>query len=358
MNKKQLRQKAIIDLMQSLTGEQLLKTTEIAEQLDVSEMTIRRDLQELEAAGQIERQHGGVIIPQPDAPLPTLYRVGILLVSRDMKFSDPFFNEVIEGLDCKLHDLRCHIQYIRTSADVETIEQSRLLLTTDPVDGIITIGVKRSASITYLQQNAPKLVTIIDSLGEKHDTILFDGAGGIQKIVDHLYRLGKRRLGFVTGYYDDREQGFIDAIARLELDDDPALRVTITYDQPKGWSPVVGEEAAEKLLNLSHPPEAIVCASDRLAIGVMQRLHQYGLRVPDDIAVTGVDNISDAAYTIPPLTTVHVHKKLIGALAAERLVRQMENPDEVPLQICAPTHLVIRESCGSQLNRGGQAGTT
>lgn len=350
MNKKQQRQQAILDLMQTATDHQVLKTTEIADQLAVSEMTIRRDLQELETAGLVERQHGGVVITQPDPPLPALYQVGILLVSRDMKYSDPFFNEVIEGLDNRLNQLRCHIQYFRTAADVQTIEQSRLLLKMNPVDGIVTIGVKRSDSIMYLRQNAPRLVTIIDSLGDEHDTILFDGVGGMHRIVDHLYSLGNRRLGFVTGHYDAREQGFIDAINRLGLDDDPALRMTMDCGDD-GWVPKFGEQAAEALLNLPHPPEAIVCASDRLAIGVMQWLHQHGLRVPDDIAVTGLDNISDSAFTIPPLTTVHVHKELIGALAAERLVRQMENPDEVPLQICTPTYLVVRESCGSQLNR-------
>lgn len=351
MSKKKLRQQAIIDLVQAAAGNQLLKTVDIADQFDVSEMTIRRDLQELAAEGLIERQHGGVTAPHRDTLLPALYTVGIVLVSRSMKFSDPFFNTVIEGMDAKLHELRCHIDYIRTSTDVQTVEQWRMLLERSPVDGIITIGMKHSDSIRYLKEHAPKLVAIIDSLGDQYDTITFDGAGSMNKIVDHLYGLGNRRFGFMTGHYDSREQGFTDAIARYGLDDDPALWVTVDYGLD-GWTPELGEWAAEQLLNLPHPPEAIVCASDRLAIGAIQWLHQHGIRVPDDIAVTGFDDIRDSAFTIPPLTTVHVHKKLIGKLAAERLVRQMENPDEVPLQICTPTYPVVRESCGCQLDRG------
>ena len=108
---------------------------------------------------------------------------------------------------------------------------------------------------------------------------------------------------------------------------------------------------AKELMQIAHQPDAIVCASDRLAIGTIQWLHQQGLRVPDDIAVTGCDNIGDSAFTIPALTTVHVHKRAMGKLAADRLVSRMENPDEIPLRICTPTHLIVRESCGSQLNQ-------
>jgi len=79
----------------------------------------------------------------------------------------------------------------------------------------------------------------------------------------------------------------------------------------------------------------------------MQWLHQNGFRVPEDIAVTGFDNIADSEFTIPPLTTVHVHKRLIGSLAAERVIRRIENPDEVPLQIVTPTSVIIRQSCGA-----------
>jgi LacI family transcriptional regulator len=99
-------------------------------------------------------------------------------------------------------------------------------------------------------------------------------------------------------------------------------------------------------MNQKNPPDAIVCASDRIAIGAMQWLHQNGFRIPDDIAVTGFDNISDSEFTIPPLTTVHAHKELIGALAAERAIRRIENPNEVPLQIVTPTSVIIRQSCG------------
>jgi len=81
----------------------------------------------------------------------------------------------------------------------------------------------------------------------------------------------------------------------------------------------------------------------------MQWLHQNSFRIPDDVAVTGFGNIADSEFIIPPLTTVHVHKELIGALAAERAVRRIENPHEIPLQIVTPTSVIVRQSCGAAL---------
>ena len=95
-------------------------------------------------------------------------------------------------------------------------------------------------------------------------------------------------------------------------------------------------------------PDAIVCASDRLAIGAMGWLRQNGYRIPEDIAVTGFDNIPDADFTFPPLTTVRVHKVLLGELAADRVARRIENPDEVYLKLTTPTSLVVRQSCGAR----------
>ena len=124
------------------------------------------------------------------------------------------------------------------------------------------------------------------------------------------------------------------------------LRVVVPFGID-GWTRAIGHSGAQELMSLPKPPDAIVCASDLIAIGAMQWLHLHGRRVPDDVAVTGFDNITEASFAIPPLTTVHVHKQRMGELAAERVVRRIEDPDEIPLFIKTPTHLVVRQSCGS-----------
>jgi DNA-binding LacI/PurR family transcriptional regulator len=274
--------------------------------------------------------------------------IGILLVSKTGKYTDPFFNAVLEGADSKLQELGYRIAYINTQAEVNTAAHARDLLQANAVSGIILVGPPVGAeSIEYLNVNVrAALIGTIDMLGTDYDAITFDGYNGIRKMVDHLVKRGYRRLGFITGNQDARERGFLDAIKahHLPTDDDLCIVVPFGLD---GWTPELGHTGAQQLMQLSDPPDAIVCASDRIAIGAIQWLHQHNLRVPDDIAVTGFDNISESAFTAPSLTTVHVHKQRMGELAAERLVKRIENEQEIPLLIQTPTHLVIRQSCGS-----------
>src|SRR5689334_1773935 len=112
MNKEERRNR-IIQLIEESGDQQIFGTGELAQHLGVSEMTIRRDLQELSQEGLLLRQHGGArpMRRQPDS---RRKEVGILLVSRTGKYSDPFFNAVLEGVDLKLQELGYRIAYINT----------------------------------------------------------------------------------------------------------------------------------------------------------------------------------------------------------------------------------------------------
>jgi LacI family transcriptional regulator len=345
---KQQRHSAILEVLEKDGRERVVSTRELADHLAVSEMTIRRDLHEMDQEGLVERLHGGATLPQRmKTPSGQRGQIGILLTFGKNKYMDPFFNEVLQGADRKLQELGYRTGYIFSFADVYTRDQARDLLHDYPVDGIILIGAHFSRSVDYLKQNMRVLVSTNYSLGPEHDAILLDGDTGIRTLVDHLAKLGRQRLGFVTGYSDSREEGFIKGIQANCLPDDPALRVRVLQGGFESWTPELGQQGAAILMAQTNAPDAIVCASDRIAIGAMQWLHQNGFRVPGDVAVTGFDNISGSEFTIPPLTTVHVHKELLGALAAERAIRRIENSDEIPLQIVTPTSVIIRQSCGA-----------
>jgi len=346
MNKAE-RQQKIIQLIEQSNGKQMLGTRELAELFNVSEMTIRRDFQDLSLDGLLRRQHGGASLAHQFSNTPSR-EIGIVLESRKAKFSDPFFNAVLEGVDHKLQELGYHIAYINTGAQVITTEQARALLKSSNASGIIVVGPPLGTeSMEYLRANVPAFVSIVESLRSEHDAITFDGYGGIRKMVDHLVELGYRRLGFITGRSEPRHLGYLDGVKAHGLPADESLSIIVPFTV-NGWTPDLGHVGAEHLMGLAEPPDAIICASDLIAIGAIQWLHQHNIRVPDDIAVTGFDNITESAFTAPSLTTVHVHKQLMGELAAERVVKRIENANEVPLFIQTPTHLVIRQSCGSR----------
>ena len=346
--KKQHRLRLVLEALEENGSERILSTRDLAQRLDVSEMTVRRDLHELAEQGLIQRQHGGATLPRRPATSPGQRgQIGILRTSGKDKYMDPFFNEVLEGADRKLQASGYRAAYLFSFADVYTREQARDLLDNYPADGIILIGTHFSRSVEYLKEHAKVVVATMYPLGSDYDAVLMDGSTGIRGLVDHLAALGRQRLAYITGYYDSRERGFIEGIEANNLPNDPELRVRLVQSSFESWSPELGQHGASILMHQKNPPDALVCASDRLAIGAMQWLHQNGFRVPEDIAVTGFDNIPGSEFIIPPLTTVHVHKQLIGALAAERAIRRIENPDEVPLHIITPTSVIIRQSCGA-----------
>lgn len=345
MNKEE-RQNRILELIELSNGQGLLETHAIAKQFDVSEMTIRRDLKELSDSGRLRRQHGGAS-SMPSIPEQEWKEIGILLVSTTGKYTDPFFNAILEGADSKLHELGYRIAYINTRAEIKTAAQVRELLQSRQVDGMILVGSVGSESMDYLRANVRALIQTTDSIGPELDTITFDGYYGIQQMVDHLIGNGYRRLGFITGRHDQRRQAFLDHVQARGLPTDAELNVLVPFGLD-GWTPELGYQGVQQLMELKNPPDAIVCASDRIAIGALQWLHQHNYRVPDDVAITGFDDIDQSAFTAPSLTTVHVYKHLMGELAAERVVKHIENENEIPLLIQTPTYLVIRESSGSK----------
>ena len=344
--KKSERQGLIVRQAQVAEPQQLLSTNALARQFDVSETTIRRDFQQLASAGLIERQHGGAQLATATAP-ERLGQVGILLVSRIDKYRDPFYNMVLEGVDRELERIGYHIAFIKTLYEINSTAAAERLLDSYDIKGLILLGDGPSESAAYLRARIGPVITVTDKQELDADQISFAGDEGMRMMVDHVAALGRRRLAFISGYQDIRYAGFCQGLAANGLPHLEALHQIIAPG-PSGWTPDLGERGAANLMSLAQAPDAILCASDRLAIGAMGWLQRNGYRIPDDIAVTGFDNIPDSDFTFPPLTTVHAHKVLLGKLAAKRLAQRIDNPHEVPLRITTPTSLVVRQSCGSR----------
>lgn len=347
MNKLE-RQHHIIQLIEQSGEEAMLETRNLAEQFGVSEMTVRRDLQELSHKGLVRRQHGGVSHSVTNRTPLERREIGILMAFNTGKYSDPFFNAVLEGVDRKLQELGSRIAYIKPHCEINTVAQVRDLLDNNVTDGLIFLGpLPEAESVSYLKSSLRALVCTTESLGSDYDTVTFDGYHGIRYMVDHLVKCGYRRLGFITGHHDFRRKAFLDGIKAHSLPSDPELCVIAPFGDD-GWTPKLGHIGAERLMCLPNPPDAIICASDLIAIGAIQWLHQHNLHVPHDVAVTGFDNITESAFTVPALTTVQVHKQLIGELTVERVMKRIENPDGIALVIQTPTQLVVRQSCGTK----------
>ena len=135
-----------------------------------------------------------------------------------------------------------------------------------------------------------------------------------------------------------RERGYRAALAVVGQDVDPDLITNVV-----AFTRAEGAAAVDRLLALADPPDALFCFNDLLALGALRRLHERGVRVPDEVAV---DDIEDSRYSTPTLTTIRPDKERIARLAVELLSERLGASGEArpPREVEAPYDLVIRES--------------
>jgi LacI family transcriptional regulator len=214
------------------------------------------------------------------------------------------------------------------------------------VDGLLVVeDVLSPAQLRALARRLP-VVAIAASPGETGwDVLRVDNPAGMRAMAGHLTGAhGYRRLGFVGGPPDAP-----DAVDRLGAFSSAAHSVPgCTVDVVPGgdFSEASGRTAARVLLGREAIPQAVACANDQMAIGVMRELQRSGIRVPEDVAVTGFDNVFPGRLVEPPLTTVGQPVRDLGVRAAARLLERIEGATEPPRAETLPTELVLRRSCG------------
>lgn len=260
--------------------------------------------------------------------------------------ADAFLPTFLQGITASIHH-RGYLLVLQMAEDVPSHEDYARLIREQQVDGLILSGPRSGDPL--LQELAEDHFPMILH-GQTPDCPLpcvdVDNKAGAYQAVTHLIGLGHRRIGFISNAplsYSgalERYVGYQQALTEhdLPLDDD---LVGIGEFLPES-----GQAAMERLLDLSIPPTALFAASDVVAIGAMSAIHERGLRVPQDVAVVGFDDIFLASHAHPPLTTVHVPAYGLGWTAAEVLISVIEGEEE-GASVMLETELVIRESCGA-----------
>ncbi|MCC7207654.1 MAG: substrate-binding domain-containing protein, partial [Anaerolineae bacterium] len=192
--------------------------------------------------------------------------------------------------------------------------------------------------------NSP-IVQIGAQPGLDAPSVIVDQRLGTRLLVEHLIALGHRRFVEIRGpqpWYD--AQARHDSLLTALTNAGAVLRLSVEGD----WSPGSGYEAARALLKWrdSHPDgfTALVVANDQMAMGAMRAFEESGLRVPQDVSVVGFDDIPEAAFTSPPLTTVRQEFDQMGRQGVEYLIEIIANPALPRSQRLIAPHLVRRES--------------
>jgi LacI family transcriptional regulator len=257
-----------------------------------------------------------------------------------------FYDEILRGVEQRIryHNWSLMITYLREESDDDL---RRLQALSGKVDGLlIGEGIVPSDELARLAERLPVVVVAGDPSERAADVVTADNRSGSAALVTHLVEdHGRRRLFHVDGppsAPDAKER-------RLALNEviqsHPEIEFVGSYCGR--FSVQSGEEAGEMLLaNRAEMPDAIVCANDQMAIGILQALSRGGVRVPEDLSVTGFDDIFPGSLFEPSLTTVHQPMRLLGERACARLLDRIARPD-LPTQVeLLPTELVLRKSCG------------
>jgi LacI family transcriptional regulator len=177
-------------------------------------------------------------------------------------------------------------------------------------------------------------------------SVIPDDRGGAAQGTLHLIGLGHRRIAFINGphYYEAthlRLEGYQESLALKGIPYDPSLVRVGKWHEDSGY------RLTHELMALREPPDSIFCASDSLAAGALDALHELGLRVPEDVAVLGFDNRDLAAHQRPPLSTVALPLYEMGKLAGELLLAAIHGRAPEATIHRVPCYLVQRESCGA-----------
>jgi LacI family transcriptional regulator len=269
------------------------------------------------------------------------------IFSREVVTSHSYFAGIIQGIADEARHWDGHLLFgYGLGESTESLEYPKMLR--DMVTRwIILVGKVSPSFVRQLRANGFSLV-LVDMRPPVRDVdaVVCNDAVGAYEATRHLVKLGHTKVALIRGparhpFFSALTSGYRRALAEARI----PLRDSLVAEAAA--SPQGGYDAAESLLTRPIRPTAIF-TNDDMGIGALRAIHERGLRVPQDVAVVGFDDIEYAAHTTPPLTTVAVPKEVMGRLAVRKAIAQMEQAEDHVFSTTVVAHtLVIRSSCGA-----------
>ncbi|RAP77597.1 LacI family DNA-binding transcriptional regulator [Paenibacillus montanisoli] len=265
----------------------------------------------------------------------------------------PFYSQVIEGVQevVASHDYNL---IVCSTYGGENSSANRFLREKF-VDGAIIMGsaIPDSLILQVAAESFPIVVLDRELKADYVHSVLIMNEQGAYDAVKHLIKLGRRKIEFLSGplaAYDNskRYEGYKRALKEHNLPVPAKISMQGRYLEAGGY------QAVKVMLAGNRLPDAIFAANDEMAIGAIRALREGGVRVPEDIAVVGFDNISLGPFVRPTLTTIGHSKYEMGAIATQLVFNVQKDENSIML----PTQLVIRQSCGFKQQNDDQDETS
>ncbi len=260
-----------------------------------------------------------------------------------------YIEEIMVGVNDALEASQYELLLYTTHRQRENESTYFMTLTRGLADGLLLILPRHVDlySRTLHQRQFPHVLIDAVAPDENSPAVVATNRDGLYDATRHLIELGHRRIAFIAG--PDilstclaRMDGYRQALHDYQLPFDPALchkTIGDAYIKPH-----YGYNVAMELFDLPDPPTAIVGYNDLMAIGVLDAAIARGIRVPEECSIVGFDDILQAQFTHPPLTTVHHPLQDMGRIATQMLIEQIQDPEKNLESMYLPTNLVIRNT--------------
>ncbi|HLZ21553.1 MAG TPA: LacI family DNA-binding transcriptional regulator [Ktedonobacterales bacterium] len=300
----------------------------------------------------------GVLVPSLSWP----FIPGIMHGDVVTSLQWPLLPEIMRGVTECVGETSYELLLYSISRERDHHEVINRILVTQLISGLLAIFPgQASEQLAHLHDHGLPVVLIDDQ--EAHPNLPWVGTDnryGAYLAIKHLLRLGHRRIGYIRGLYtcsEERYQGYSDALREAGLTPDPSLVLQGDFEFSGGRA------CARAFFAMPERPTAIFAGNDQMAYGVLATAQQQGVRVPEDVAVVGFDDLPISGYIRPALTTVHQPFFEMGQRAAQLLISLVDTPASfstparhvsVPASSTAAapriqlaTSLTVRESCGA-----------
>jgi DNA-binding LacI/PurR family transcriptional regulator len=256
---------------------------------------------------------------------------------------NPFFPEIIRGFQAAAWDRGFDVLLCNTEYDPQRTQSVLRKLIESDVRGVAvmtaSLGRKMASELT-----AKGVGVVFCNLGPAEklvSNISIDYQRGISQAIEHAIKLGHRRAAVIAGPEDNGaaitiKHALVDGLKARNLHPPRVLHSTSRVD--------AGALAVRALLAEAEMPTVIFCGSDLIAMGAMSALEEAGVKVPEDVSVIGIDDISFAFLARPPLTTISVPRERLGMLAFESLEKMLKLKRRKGAEYYLETELLVRKS--------------
>ncbi|HEX9657081.1 MAG TPA: LacI family DNA-binding transcriptional regulator [Bacteroidota bacterium] len=272
--------------------------------------------------------------------------IGFILSVDHFSEAEPFYTKIFLGTEFEARRHKYYILLTTVGSVFKEHESVPRFLLERNVDGVIIAGKINPELIDYIDQLGLPMVLVDYELPKKKiSSVLIDNRKGASLAVQHLIGLGHREIGFVGGdiHHPSLAERFL-VYKETLMENGITPNANLIVANEKGTGIKNGFDAIHMMLSRGAKPTAIFAANDAMAIGCMQWVRQQGMRVPDDIAFIGFDDIEPSSHVEPRLTTIKVFKEEMGTIAVRKIIDAVKTKSQTITNTYVPVELVARES--------------